>query len=48
VYRSDDNVEITTVLVSFTVNPEELDAIVAELSKFPNVSHATWNVSALE
>jgi putative Mg2+ transporter-C (MgtC) family protein len=48
VYRSDDNVEITTALVSVTVNSAELDAVVARLSKSPSVSHVTWNVSALE
>jgi putative Mg2+ transporter-C (MgtC) family protein len=48
VYRSDDNVEITTALVSVMVNSAELDAVVARLSKSPSVSHVTWNVSALE
>jgi putative Mg2+ transporter-C (MgtC) family protein len=48
VYRSNDNVEIASLLVSLAVEPEELDAVVAELSKQPGVSYATWNVSALE
>ncbi|MBV9979352.1 MgtC/SapB family protein [Bradyrhizobium sp.] len=48
VYRSDDNVEIAAVLVSLAVEPGDLDAIVASLAKLPGVSHATWNVSALE
>jgi putative Mg2+ transporter-C (MgtC) family protein len=48
VYRSNDNVEIAAMLVSLAVEPDELDAVVAELSKQPGVSYATWHVSALE
>jgi len=48
VYRSNDNVEIAAMLVSLAVEAEELDAVVAELSKQPGVSYATWHVSALE
>ena len=48
VYRSTDNVEIAAMLVSLAVEAEELDAVVAELSKQPGVSYATWHVSALE
>jgi putative Mg2+ transporter-C (MgtC) family protein len=48
IYRSIDNVEVVALLVSLAVEPEELDAIVTGLSKLPGVSHATWNVSALE
>ena len=48
VYRSSDNVEIAAMLVSLAVEAEELDAVVAALSKQPGVSYATWHVSALE
>jgi putative Mg2+ transporter-C (MgtC) family protein len=48
VYRSDDNVEVAAVLVSLAVEPGDLDAIVGALAKLSGVSHATWNVSALE
>ena len=48
VYRSNDNVEIAAMLVSLTVEAEELDAVVAALSKQPGVSYATWHVSVLE
>ena len=48
VYRSDDNVEVAADLVTLAAEPEELDAIIAELANLPGVSHATWNVSALE
>ena len=48
VYRSNDNVEVAAVLVSLAVEPGDLDAIVAALAKLSSVSHATWNVSALE
>jgi putative Mg2+ transporter-C (MgtC) family protein len=48
VYRSDDNVDVSATLVSLAVDPADLDAIAGELAKLPGVSHATWNVSALE
>ena len=48
VYRSNDNVEIAAMLVSLAVEADELEAVVAELSKQPGVSYATWHVSALE
>jgi putative Mg2+ transporter-C (MgtC) family protein len=48
VYRSDDNVEVSATLVSLAVESTDLDTIAAELAKLPGVSHATWNVSALE
>jgi putative Mg2+ transporter-C (MgtC) family protein len=47
-YHSDDNVEVAAELVPLSAEPNELDAVVAELSKLPGVSHATWSVSALE
>ena len=47
-YHSDDNVEVTAELVPLSAEPDELDAVVAGLSRLPDVSHATWNVSALE
>ncbi|MGA7807601.1 MgtC/SapB family protein [Bradyrhizobium sp.] len=48
VYRSNDNVEIAAMLVSLAVEPQEIDAVIAELSKQQGVSYATWNVSAME
>jgi putative Mg2+ transporter-C (MgtC) family protein len=48
VFHSDDNVEVSAVLVPLTVDASDLDAVVADLSKMQGVSHATWNVSALE
>ena len=48
VFRSDDNVEVAAVLVPLAVEPDDLDAVVADLAKMPGVSHATWHVSALE
>jgi len=47
-YHSDDNVEVAAELVSLSVEPDDLDAVVAGLSKLPDVTHATWNVNALE
>jgi putative Mg2+ transporter-C (MgtC) family protein len=47
-YRADNNVEVAATLVSLAVDPAELDAVVADLAALPGVSHATWNVSALD
>jgi putative Mg2+ transporter-C (MgtC) family protein len=47
-YRADDNVEVAATLVSLAVDPADLDAVVADLAALPGVSHATWNVSALD
>jgi putative Mg2+ transporter-C (MgtC) family protein len=46
VYRSNDNVEISTRLVSLAVDPKDLDTVVAELSKLTGVRHATCNVTS--
>jgi putative Mg2+ transporter-C (MgtC) family protein len=48
VFHSSDNVEVSAVLVPLAAEPDDLDAIVADLSKLPGVSHATWHISALE
>jgi putative Mg2+ transporter-C (MgtC) family protein len=48
VFRSNDNVEVSAVLVPLAAEPGDLDAVVADLSRVPGVSYATWNVSALE
>lgn len=48
VYRSDDHVELVAQLVSLAVDAADLDRVTAELAKLPAVSHATWNISALE
>jgi len=48
VFHSNDNVDVSAILVSLSVEPGELDTVVADLSKMPGVSHATWHVSALE
>ena len=48
VSHSVDNVEVSAVLVPRAVEPGDLDAVVSDLSKLSGVSHATWNVSALE
>jgi putative Mg2+ transporter-C (MgtC) family protein len=48
VFRSDDNVEVSAVLVPLAAEPGDLDAVVSDLLKFPGVSHATWSMSALE
>jgi putative Mg2+ transporter-C (MgtC) family protein len=48
VFHSNDNVEVSAVLVPLAVESGDLDGVVADLSKLPGVSHATWNVSALE
>jgi putative Mg2+ transporter-C (MgtC) family protein len=48
VFHSNDNVEVSAVLVPLAVEPDDLDSVVADLSKMPCVSRATWHVSALE
>jgi putative Mg2+ transporter-C (MgtC) family protein len=48
VYRPGDNAEIAATLVSQSIEPDELDAVIASLAAHPGVRHATWNVRALE
>ena len=48
VYRSSDDAEIVATLVSLSIEPDELDAVVTSLEGLPGVRHATWNVRALE
>jgi putative Mg2+ transporter-C (MgtC) family protein len=48
VYRAGDTAEIVATLVSQSIEPEELDAVVASLASQPGVRHATWSVRALE
>jgi putative Mg2+ transporter-C (MgtC) family protein len=48
VYRSDEEAEIVATLVSLSIEPDELDAVVASLADQPGVRHATWNVHALQ
>jgi putative Mg2+ transporter-C (MgtC) family protein len=48
VYRAGDTAEIVASLVSQSIEPEELDAVVASLASQPGVRHATWSVRALE
>jgi putative Mg2+ transporter-C (MgtC) family protein len=47
-FRSEDNVEVIAELVTLAAEAQELDAVIAELALLPGVSHATWNVSAME
>ena len=48
VYRPGDIAEIVATLVSQSIEPDELDAVVAGLAGQPGVRHATWNIRALE
>jgi putative Mg2+ transporter-C (MgtC) family protein len=41
--RPDDKAEIVAVLISTSVQSEELDAVVAALGNQPGVQHATWS-----
>jgi putative Mg2+ transporter-C (MgtC) family protein len=47
-YRPGDIAEIVATLVSQSIEPDELDAVVASVAKQPGVRHATWNVRALD
>jgi putative Mg2+ transporter-C (MgtC) family protein len=48
VYQSGDNAEIVATLVSLSIEPGELDAVVSSLAGQPGVRHASWNIRALE
>jgi putative Mg2+ transporter-C (MgtC) family protein len=47
VYRPEHSAEIVATLVSQSIEPNELDAVVASLAEMPGVQHATWNIRAL-
>jgi putative Mg2+ transporter-C (MgtC) family protein len=46
--RSEDNAEVVATLVSQSIEPDELNAVVASLANQPGVRHATWHIRALE
>ena len=46
VFRSADSAEIAATLVSQSIQPEELDAVVASLADQPGVRNATWSIRA--
>jgi putative Mg2+ transporter-C (MgtC) family protein len=48
VRRSADEAEIVANLVSLSIEPDELDAVITSLEALPGVRHATWNVRALQ
>jgi len=48
VYLSGDTAEIRATLVSQSIEPEELDSVVASLAVQRGVRHATWHIRALE
>ena len=48
VYRPGDNAEIVATLVSQSIEPDELDAVVASLAGQPAVHHASWHIRAIE
>jgi putative Mg2+ transporter-C (MgtC) family protein len=48
VNRSGEIAEIVATLVSQSIEPAELDAVVADLADESGVRHATWNIRALE
>ncbi|ETR75333.1 methyltransferase [Afipia sp. P52-10] len=46
--RTDRRVDITATLVSTTIDPKELDAVVSSLHREEGVYDATWNVSTTD
>jgi putative Mg2+ transporter-C (MgtC) family protein len=48
VHRGDATIEIVATLVSLAVDPDELDAVVAEITKVPDVRHAAWDVRTVD
>jgi putative Mg2+ transporter-C (MgtC) family protein len=47
-YQSGDSAEIVATLVSLSIEPGELDTVVAGVAGQPGVRHASWNIRALE
>ncbi|ABD09237.1 MgtC/SapB transporter [Rhodopseudomonas palustris HaA2] len=43
--HADDKVEIVATLVSTSIEPRELDIVVADMEKRPGVDYATWETS---
>jgi len=48
IFHSDDNVEVSAILVPLVAERNDLDNVVSDLLKVPGVSHATWSMRALE
>jgi putative Mg2+ transporter-C (MgtC) family protein len=48
VSRSEENTDIVATLASLSIEPGELDAVVASLAALPGVHHASWNIRTLE
>jgi putative Mg2+ transporter-C (MgtC) family protein len=46
--RSEENTDIVATLASLSIEPGELDAVVASLAALPGVRHAGWNIRTLE
>ena len=44
VEHGDDLLEIVATLVSTAIDPNELNAVVADLQRKPGVRHATWEL----
>ena len=47
VYHSEELAEITATLVSQSIEPAELDAVVASLADQPGVHQPSWHIRAL-
>jgi putative Mg2+ transporter-C (MgtC) family protein len=48
VSRSEENTDIVATLASLSIEPGELDAVVASLAALSGVRHASWNIRTLE
>ena len=48
IFHSDDNVEVSAILVPLVAERNDLDNVVSDLLKLQGVSHATWSMRALE
>ncbi|WP_246522949.1 MgtC/SapB family protein [Neoroseomonas eburnea] len=46
--HGDEATEVAAVLVSTAVVPREIEAVVAELLRHPDITHASWESSTLE
>jgi putative Mg2+ transporter-C (MgtC) family protein len=48
VETGDDLLEIVAKLVSTAIDPNELNAVAADLQRQPGVRHATWEVNTTD
>jgi putative Mg2+ transporter-C (MgtC) family protein len=48
IHQPGNVVEIVAVLVTSAIEPEELEAVISDIKRMPEVTHATWEVRTLD